>query len=519
MNIRMRLTPQLKPLQKAKTSRLALTAALAAAAVVPAGRAAAQDPAAIDPVTLMPPATNVFVNINLDAERQWSDSIKDTRLGKRLAAMIASGHTTGGRADVSMAAMMSLFEKAHQVGIGMTLPQGKMNMGADIPDILAVVSGADPTQVRILARAMAADSNWTWSDETVGANVIHSAMTKHPKAGQPLPAYAMVPGALLIGASPSVVRTAVQQLNNGSTGGSFATSAELQAAAGNVDRSQFVWGAVTHTGLARMMTMNTGGAKDMDMSKIPYIRQVLDSTQGYSFTTSLRPDRIEAQFTAAYDPNTEFGKKMRSLTGNPMKAPALVSGRSLFFADVSDMPQIAAQVKDVMEGEMGPLMKMLAGQMGPMMGRGGNTGLQFVEPMMDISGVLVNDFMGSFGNEVALAVGPMDVTALTAPIFRTTTVAMTTRPSSFADSIPPITLLIQKSDNPRLQHWINDFMQLAAAGGSTRWYPTTVLNTPVQIYGAPTSEFRPAYAQIGDFHVVGSSLTALKTPLFLSGGT
>lgn len=471
----------------------------------------------IDPLKYMPSSTMMYFNINVDAGKQFVDSMKNTRLGQDISrSMAASKNAPDTRNLKMLQAMMQGF--GHHVGIGVILPPAMQAAVPPNPTVFGVVPVTDPaavkTEVKFAVAYLTNNNKVTWTDEPDGDTVVHVATPA--QKGPISPAYALTNDALLIGSSGAQVHAMLHQGAGG--GDSLEASGDFQNVLAHVDRTQFAWGYVNGARLMANMpsfsqiraasqkaaaagaagaggagaAAGAGGAAgalpDFDPTTIPVIKAMLQANRGVGFTLGLHPDHIDLQSFASYDPASDLGKLMAGFKGTPLKAPDLVFGHPLFFLDFADMPQWATLYTQIFK----PVLAAVNTAMEK------NPDTAMAGPVLGMMTPVLDDIVNGSGNELAFAIGPMAAGAKT--------------------PIPPLALLIQKSDNPRLDQGIRKVLDLASSMSSEKWYPKDIIGTKVMILGPASSPVRPAYAPVGDFHVLAMDLGSLKTPLYLAAG-
>ena len=455
--------------------------------------AAPASAAVTDALRYFSSSTSLFVGANVDAAQKFLDSIEDTPVGKAIQQDITDSTKDAAVRDLKTALSL-LYVPGRQFALGVNLPEHIKTLDKWIPDLVLVVTPIDPekdgSSIETLARLAAKHGHFAWKEETEGAYRLRVPVGG-PMPDQTQPSYAVVPEALVIGLTAGSVRSALQQLEHPAS--SMANAPELTGVVASVDRSQLMWGLITKAGLDRSMGLEAEASK-YDISDFALFQDVAQSSEGAAFSVGVLPNHVELHAVRAFNDTTQFGKLVRSLKGNPLKAPALISGRSIVFVDASDMTHVAPLFNRVVDDLTTPgLGKMLASAINEPQEKGYTS---IVSPMLDISRLVLSDLLASMGDEAAFSVGPVGKSL----------------------DIPPMNLMVQKSDNPRQAKWIQDLADLTAGASSMEWYSKDFLNAHAQILGPTSSSIRPCYGEVADFNVISSSLTAFKTPVYLSNG-
>ncbi|HET6382375.1 MAG TPA: hypothetical protein VFJ58_03205 [Armatimonadota bacterium] len=454
------------------------------APAAPPDQAAPAAAPAFDPAKLVPGSSLFYIHLNEDAILNWIAEMKTTTLGKDVQAMIAAQQAKNPMAKNLGMAMALTKGFAHEAGFGMMPPTDPA--AKTPPEMVAVIpivsmNNVQP-EVALVTRMMAGNGQVTWKTEPEGDYTVHVA-TGQQKPGQTEPAYALLPDALVVGSDAQMVHNSLKLVANPVD--SMASSTQLQALAPEIDQTQALWGFLNTAAYINTVSALSGG-KGPNPLTLPSFKNLMAAYRGEAFSLALKPDRLEIQAALGVDPNSTLGKLAPTLQPTPLKAPDLAFEQSVAFFDIPNVPALAPVFNDVYKPIVADMQKMAGAQANnPQIG-----------DMMNNVFDLISGIFNNSGNEIAIDVGPL-------------TPGMT---------MPRALLMIQNSDKPGLQTAMDKVLNGIQALTGQKWFPTTVLDTTIQILGPAGSPLRPAFGKAGGFDILGLDEAAIKTPIYLAAG-
>jgi hypothetical protein len=457
-----------------------------------AADAAPADPSTVTDLTRYVPATTIYFQVNLDAGRAYADQMRDTRVGKAIqqafTTLTAQAGATGSASSTQKQILSLIQGFGSHIGLSVGVPPGKTWASATVPDILAVIDLADTakvsSEVDVMARLLAAQADGAqWHGYPAGPYTIQVLQGKSPDATA---AYAVLPGALLLSSSSASVRSAIERLGHPEE--SLSESAVLQSLAPGIDRSQFIWGAITDFSMMGATPAAGRTPLPFDPNSFPAFKQMSGMLRGESFTVSLLPDRIETRATALYNPDNVLAQKFLKWRPGPLAVPKLAYGGSVMLADVSDVPAMAFVWDDVYR----PVAEVLLGAIASHTDRQ-QKGM--IESAMDTLGRLLR----GNGGEVAMAIGPLSTITMSNPI-------------------PKAALFIQDGADPQLKQGIDSLMALIHNASGMAWYSKTIHGASIQILGPANAKVRPVVGRIGGFYIMALDSSGITTPIYLAQG-
>ena len=473
------------------------------------GTARAAGAAGANPLKLMPANVGLYLEINEDAGKTYLDSIKETKLGYDIQALIEGRDEQSAKTIRTVRAMLQGFGPT--VSLGVIFPKGVISPprigpappGGAPPDGPAAGDGGVPppikrktppqpevlvvvpvlenptvaAEINLFTIIAGGDQKLTWKTEPEGDETVHWA-TGDAKPGQFMPAYALVPGALVISSSKALVHSSLKAFSGVEK--SLADSDRLQSLLGDVDRTQFLWGYVNSTAFGSLMAPE--GEEKIDPNTMPGLEELLTAWEGQVFSVALRPDRIEGSALQAFDPASTLGKAIATFKAGALKSTDLAPASSTAFFAVTDMPHFSALFDVILK----PMFQIFMATVGDAAG-----GDAFAPIAAGFLEGVENLVKGSPG-EASLDFGPLNPRDL---------------------EVPSILAMIQKGDDDRSLKGINSLAQIISLVTNQQWVTTTILGTRVQTLGATKNSFRLSYALVDNFHMIGSNPDAIKMPL------